>query len=124
MHHPTASSRQHSSLYPPAAHPSPFVVEPSPARELNEVDPHAPSSPLFASLDNLVLKDGRGLWVVTVFAIYEDRGYRWVQLGLAGHEYHTLVLRLDPNESATEAVEILASWIKTPFESDRVQNVL
>ena len=79
---------------------------------------HAPSADrsalsevdrLFATLDGMVVSNGRGEWSSRIQGIYADGPYVWVQLSRDDQEMESVILRLSRPTTATEIVRALAA---------------
>lgn len=77
---------------------------------------HAPSADrsalsevdrLFATLDGMVVSNGRGEWSSRIQGIYADGPYVWVQLSRDDQDRESVILRLSPPTTATEIVRAL-----------------
>jgi hypothetical protein len=77
----------------------------------------------FGGLDGRVVTVSNHWWRVTVFSVYEDGGYRWVQLGLDGYHDYTLTLCMRKDEGIRHAVYILSSWLANPSGTSHIRNV-
>jgi len=78
------------------------VHAPSAGRSaLSEVDR------LFATLDGMVVSNGRGEWSSRIQGIYADGPYVWVQLSRDDQDMESVILRLSRPTTATDIVRAL-----------------
>lgn len=77
---------------------------------------HAPSADrsalsevdrLFATLDGMVVSNGRGEWSSRIQGIYADGPYVWVQLSRDDQDMESVILRLSRPTTATNMVRAL-----------------
>jgi len=78
---------------------------------------------LFEGLDGRVVTVSNHWWRVSVFGVFDDDSYRWLQLGLEGHRDCTLTLRMRRNGGVRHAIYILSSWLANPAIGSHVTNV-
>jgi hypothetical protein len=69
---------------------------------------------LFKALDGGALRVGADEWRMTVFAVVDAAGRRWVQLRLDGAEHQVVTLRLNKAQGPSSAVHALSSWLANP----------
>ena len=77
-----------------------------------------PAECLFEELDGRELHVGNVDWRVHVFAIFEDRNWRWVQMALEGTREQMVTMRLTLAHGPTQAVRRLSSWLQAPVGTD------
>jgi len=78
---------------------------------------------LFDGLDGRVVTVANHWWRVTVFGVFDEDNYRWIQLGLEGHRDCTLTLRMRRNGGVRHAIYILSSWLANPAVTSHITNV-
>ena len=92
---------------------------------LQESDERLPVDPdqLFSGLDGRAINVARRRWILEVFSVLEQHGWRWIQLTLSGEPQYTLILRLTPGEGAVHALSLLSSWLVNPSGTRRILSV-
>jgi hypothetical protein len=51
-------------------------------------------------------------WRIEVYSIVDDSTHRWIQLGLAGREERTVLLKLPYLADADDAIGSIAHWVR------------
>lgn len=68
---------------------------------------------LFATLDGRSITTPNGAWLVEIQSIFDEAGYRWIQLTLNGNPPYSLTFQLNAGDDADEAVRALSMWLST-----------
>jgi len=73
---------------------------------------------LFQTLDHRLVKHHGRYWRLSVCGIVSNRGYRWVQMRLAGTPECLLTVRLGITADASEYCAAVAAWLDGSDASD------
>jgi hypothetical protein len=75
------------------------------------------SDSLFAMLDGQIIRGRQAAWRAEIVSIVIEGSETWVQVGRAGSPGSTIVLHMDRQRRAGEALEALRSWTDIPEDS-------
>src|SRR5207249_8448750 len=82
------------------------------------------ASDLFHALDGRSLTVSYRRWRIEIYGMFEQQGWRWVQLALRGDPEHAVIVRVLPHDGEMQVVAALSSWLANPSIShDQVLNV-
>ena len=78
---------------------------------------------LFAALDGQVVRVFHRTWRVHVYSIWEEQGFRWLQLSLEGDTTQTLTLQMSHLASAEQTLRHLSSWLARASKTHQILSV-
>jgi hypothetical protein len=78
---------------------------------------------LFAELDGSDFVAAGQTWHVEIYGVFDNDGYRWIQLGLNGPRTDLATLRLVQGAGPQQAVMALTAWLAERAIDRSVLNV-
>jgi hypothetical protein len=78
---------------------------------------------LFDALDGRTIRVFHRTWRVHVYSIWEENGFRWLQLSLEGDTPYTATLQVSPFAGADQALRQLSAWLAKPSKPHHILSV-
>jgi hypothetical protein len=78
---------------------------------------------LFDALDGEVIRVFQRSWLVRVYSVWDDAGYRWLQLALEGTPQYTATIQMSPFDSPDDMLRRLSSWLGNPAKTRHILTV-
>jgi hypothetical protein len=66
---------------------------------------------LFGALDGRPFRFFDSTWRLSIYSIYDQAGYRWLQVRMDGRPQHSTTLRVDIDASADDVIGALTTWL-------------
>ena len=77
------------------------------------VDHRLDADELFATLDGRSITMPNGAWLIEIHSIFDEAGFRWIQLTLKGNPPYSMTFQINSGDDADEAVRALSMWLST-----------
>jgi len=78
---------------------------------------------LFDALDGQIVRVFHRTWQVHVYSIWEENGFRWLQLSLDGETPYTATLQTSPLAGADQTLRRLSAWLAKPSKTHHILSV-
>ena len=78
---------------------------------------------LFDALDGYTIRVFHNTWRIHVYSIWEEAGFRWLQLALEGETPYTATLQMSPLAGADQTVRRLSAWLAKPSKTHHLLSV-
>jgi hypothetical protein len=78
---------------------------------------------LFDALDGQTIRVFHRTWRVHVYSIWEENGFRWLQLSLDGETPYTATLQMSPLAGAEQTIRRLSAWLAKPSKTHHILSV-
>ena len=78
---------------------------------------------LFDALDGQIVRVFHRTWRVHVYSIWEENGFRWLQLSLDGETPYTATLQTSPLAGADQTLRRLSAWLAKPSKTHHILSV-
>ena len=81
------------------------------------------SDELFKALDGLKVNVSGRKIAVTVYAIHEGAGHRWIQLGIENQPMHMLTLHIGSADGFQRVATSVGAWVADSLRNGSLANV-
>ena len=78
---------------------------------------------LFDALDGYTIRVFQKTWRIYVYSIWEEAGFRWLQLSLEGETPYTATLQMSPLAGVDQTVRRLSAWLAKPSKTHHILSV-